>query len=279
MCFTNLLKLLPMEISITIFRNFFTFDEKVNVLKDDYFWSFLSDPCAWREKPKIPWVTLKGASAHLLNEIECGYYGKDDSKKIYKVSKNAKRGSVIVEEFEHVTDIAETSSNKKRFVMKEFLPINQVQSAFRSLKSKYKVLSNDIFTDRLGCFIVDLDLKCIKDLPYHTLLQIDKNPFFIYKKHRYLFLIAGNETDDQITCFSSDTEIDNSELLHLVCQMEYTNCKNCIQTKNFTACKIFPWRKCFKFTMKTTFNYMFRKKMIKVTTAMKYYYHYVYSIM
>lgn len=271
MCSTNLLKLLPIEISIGIFRNYFTSDEKVKVLKDDYFWNFLSHPYAWREKPTIPWITLKGAAENLLNDIECGYYISLDEPKIIKVSKNLKRGSVIIEEFKHVINIAEISSgNKKPKVIKEFLEISQVHTAFCYLKSKYVIIKDTMFTDKFGNYVINVDLKQLQDAPYHTLLQIDNEHFFIYKKHDYLVLIIGKKEGDPLKCFSSEIPNDNLELLKIVCQIESSNCKNYIKTDNLIACKIVPWRKYFKIVIKTTFNYMYRQKKIKVTTRFKY---------
>lgn len=267
---TNLLKLLPIELSIGIFRNYFTPDEKVKVLKDDYFWNFLSHPYAWRDKPKIPWITLKGAAENLLNEIDCGYYTRDYEKKIYKVSKDVKRGSVIIEEFKHVNDISEFNSGNNKPVIKEFLDINQVHSAFNCLKSKYNVLRDDIFTDKCGHFTISMDLKQIQEAPYHVVMQIDDNPFFLYKKHEYVVLIVHKKERKPINYFCLETVNDNLEMVSLLDQIDFSNCKNYIKTDNLIACKILPWRRYFKSTMKTTFNYMFRKKMIKVTTTIKY---------
>lgn len=261
-------KKLPDEIGVSIFRNFFSFDEKVKVLQDNYFWTFLSDSYAWRDKPKISLKTLKGASENLLNEIESGFYGRNNNKTIYKVLKNTKRGVVSLEEFIHKIEYPEPSC-KKRKITKKFVPINEVKELFTVLKSRYQFFTYDIFTDKVGLFIFSINAKHIENLELNTLMHIGKTNFFIYKKNRYFVLIEGKGDYSNMNSFSQADLSSNSELVLLLLRIANSNCNKIMKTKNFIACKMIPWKKKFKCTRKSTFNYMLRKKMIKVTTKIK----------
>lgn len=264
----NLLTLLPIEISVGIFRNFFNFDEKVKVLQDDYFWQFLSDPYAWREKPKVPLKTLKGASESFLNAVESGFYLRKDHSVVYKVINDVKRGVVTLEKFKHEIILPDGSCKQPK-VTKNFLRTNDVKEFFSILKSEFKVLQHDdIFTDRLGWVVISIDAKVLENLKVNTLTHIHTN-YFIYKKNQYFVFIEGRGVFSNIISFTKEDFHANTELACLILQICFTSCEKIIKTKNFIACKMIPWKRKFKSMKKTTFNYMSRKKLVKVTTKRK----------
>lgn len=267
----NWFNILPNEIVIGIFRDYFNYDEKVNILKDDYFWRYLNTSYAWKEKLKIPLKTLKGASENLLNEIESGYYRymRKNTKIIFKVLNNTKRGTVTIEQFVHGTKLLGINSNQSKTI-KEYVPIERVKSMFYHLKSNYLVFKHDIYTDKWGHFIVDIEPRFLENLGYYILTKAPEYPnVLIYKKHYYFVFIIGNLEYCNMHPFSAETFVFNSELLLLICRIAHSNCNKIIKTKNYIAYKMKPWRNFYRFTMKTTFNYMSNRKMIKLTTKIK----------
>lgn len=262
----NQFKVLPIELSIEFFRNFFTYDEKVRVLKDDYFWPYLCDSYAWREKPKISLKALKGASKYLLNEIESGVYL--NRRLIYKVLNNTKKGIVTIETFVHVADTTKFSCTQPKVITKT-VPINKVKSSFNFIKSG-NILKNDIFTDVSGNFMYSINAKHIENFEMHTLIHISKSDFFIYRKERYFVLIRGsNGKYSNTVSFSCSDLSSNSELLLLIYEIQFSSCNKIIIRKNYIACKMIPWKQKYKCIHKTTFNYMLRKKNIKVISRSK----------
>lgn len=254
-------KILPIEISIEFFRNYFTYDDKVKLLKDDYFWTYLRDPYAWREKPKISLEILKGASKNLLNEIESGIYL--NRRLIYKVLNNTKQGIVKVEKFVHVADLRGVGWTKFKVITKK-VPINEVKSSFNFIKTGC-ILKNDIFTDVSGNFVYSVDAKRLKNFEINTLIHIPKSDFFIYRKERYHVLISGfNGKYSNTDSFSHFNLYSNTELLLLIHEIQYSRCNKIIKKKNYIACKMMPWKQKYKCILKTTFSYMSRKKNIKV---------------
>lgn len=263
----NWFNLLPNEIAIGIFRSYFNYDEKLNMLKDDYFWCYLSTPYAWKEKLKVSLKTLKGASENLLHEIESGYYKHKEKKtvSIFKVLKNNKRGIVTVEQFIHKTQRSSINSNQPK-VKKDCISTDRVKSVFNHIKSNYRVLQHDIYTDRWGLNTVDIELTFLESMKCYALLEAPGYlNVYIYKKPQCFYYIVG----DLEFCKMNPISNLPPELIHFVSKIAHSNCNKIMKTKNYYACKMIPWRKYYRCRVKTTFNYMFSKKMIKITTKIK----------
>lgn len=266
----NYFTLLPIEIAVGIFRNFFSFDEKVKVLEDDYFWNFLKDPYAWREKPKVSLKTLKGASESYLNAIKSGIYaGKVNSANlIIKVIKDAKRGVVTIEKYIHIKNLPIANCQQPRRIT-DFLQTSDTIELFSIFKSEFQSFRYDVYTDKLGQNIFAINTKELEKIELDRLIHINNTNYFFYRKNRYCVLIKGLGAYSNITSFTQTDLNSNAELVLLVLQIDFTGCKNIIKTKNFLAFKMIPWKKNFKCIQKTKFNYMSSKNLVKVITTRK----------
>lgn len=266
----NLFNLLPIEIAIGIFRNYFNYDEKVKLLKDDFFWHYLSSPYAWKEKLKIPLKTLKGASENLLHEIESGYYTyrRKTTREILKIINDTKRGRVTVESFVHEAYLSRNSSNQPK-IFKEYVPTDRVKFLFNILKSNYHVFKHDIYSDRLGHYTIGIDPRFLENMEYHSLKKVRGYNVLIYKKYKYFVLIVGDLQFCKMNPFSPETLHSNLELLRLISKIAYSDCSKMMVTKNYAACKMKPFRNFYRFKGKVTLDYMSRKNLIKLTTKIK----------
>lgn len=264
----NWFNLLPEEIPIGIFRDYFNYDEKLKMLKDDYFWQYLSSPYAWKEKLNVSLKTLKGASENLLYDIESGYYSlKGKYTLIIKVSKNVKRGTVTVETFIPKNRCLNINSNQPKLI-KEYASIDRVKSLFNDFKSNYRFLKYNIYTDRWGLNIFDIDPKFFENMMYYVLYEVPEMPnVYIYKKYQYLvYIISDEEFCKRNPCSGQSFLL---ELHHLLNKIIDSNCNKIMKCGHFFAFKMRPWRMFYKCRMKTIFNYMLRKNMIKITTKLK----------
>lgn len=260
-------ELLPVEIAISIFRQFFTFDEKVKVLKDDYFAKYLSNKYAWKDKPDVSLKTLKGAAENFLNEIEEGFYDNINNKNIiYKVQKYSHRGELHIFEYAHKTLPTQKMCCKKHKVIKDYLPTNQVKRFLHSFRSNYKMLKDDIYTDALGLFKVTIDYGIMADFECNTLIQIHTN-FFIFKKEEDYSVIIHSKKACSNTGYQPD-----KELLLLLVKVQLSNYAKIIKSENYIAYKLFPWHEKFKLIRRKTFNFMSQKKLIKVTYRKRFLY-------
>lgn len=267
---TNLLTLLPIEIAVGIFRNFFNFNEKVKILPDDYFWKFLRDPYAWREKPKVSLKTLKGASESYLNAINSGIYAGQihNTNFIFKVIQDAKRGVVTIEKYMHVKNlpIANCQLPKKKTY---FLRTSDTTELFSIFKSDLQSFRYDVYTDKLGLNLLAINTKELEKFELNKLTHINNTNRFFYRKNRYCVHIQGLGAYSNITSFTQADYNSNVELVLLVLHINFTSCKKIIKTKNFLAFKMIPWKKKFKCIQKSKFNYMSSKNLVKVITTRK----------
>lgn len=251
---------LPIEMKIYLFRNFFNFAEKVEVLQSEYFSPVLSDLYAWMQKPKIPFKQLKGAAELYLNNIETGCYGNGEKKMIYRVYKDLKRGTLFINEYAHKVVPLRKICCKNHKSLKLNVPIEKIQQLVHALKFNHTMLQNDIYTDKMGLFCFSVDPGILKSLELNMLIPIPDTKFCIFKKD-YCFLV--------IYCNNGNSDIDSSsnpELLRLLAKILHLRCSKIISSENYFACKMFPWYEKFTLVRKNKFQFLSRKKMIKLTT-------------
>lgn len=252
---------LPIEIKIYIFRNFFNFSEKVNVLKNNYFLRYLRDLYAWKEKPKVPFNTLKGAATHYLNDIEIGCYLNSRKKMIYSVQKNIKRGILFINEYAHKTVPTQKMCCKQHKVKKVHVPIDKIEKLLHVLKSDNTVLQNDIYTDQMGFFCFCIDNGILKTFELNTLIPVPNTKFCIFRKYYYFVIIYCNNGNSDINSSS------NPELLNLLSMILHSNCSKIISSPNYFACRMFAWYDKFTLIRQNKFEFLSRKKLIKLTTT------------
>lgn len=258
----NFFKNLPNEIAIGIFRDYFTFDEKVSLMKDDIFWPYLSDHYSWKTKPKISLKSLKGACENLLNGLEEGFYVQRDLPAVYKITKNSRRGVINVELFKGKIAIKKPIQTRPKLV-NTIISIDKLKELYHLINSRCVRLNHSLFADKFGEYSIALDQTYVDNLAMRTLTKIDETSHFIFKAPRYFVFFRAHKK------YAATEPAIFIELKSLLIRMLFTNCTKVMRSKNYIACKMLPWRESFKSVLKMNLSFLSRSNTIKATIRKK----------
>lgn len=240
---------LPEDVKILLFRDYFSYDEKVKLLDHNLFDEFLLRRCCWRNLPKVPLKTLKCAASTYLNVLSSGLYKFKHTKELLKVTCDNEKARISFERYN-------PSNFTKRKCFSKVYDLHSFKRLVHGVKEHFEKLNGDVFFSNHGSYAC-FETNFINKLDQNFIYSADEKGMFVLKKNNSILLISVMDND------SVDWNEIHRRLYHWNRKIYY---------KDFglwQVWKMYPWTYLYKWNLKMHCKYLSRKNIVKAQFYVK----------
>lgn len=239
---------LPIELQCHIFRNYFSFAEKMNVFHVKEFEKILLARFSWRERPKIALSTYMHISKNYLHILKPGHYVSHSLKSLYEIVLHAKTGELTLESF---TLKNYDGSTRRRSASTNY-SIPEFQNLLMNIRHSSEKISEYCYVNRKYYVCIDRPELFTDDIIYRT---GPDQLSCLQKKHLYIMDVHKN-------CPSYELEFRMREFIR---KRGLTFEKH----DSYKIMKLTHWRMCLKSTLKVRYTYRPRKNVVEAKSVRK----------